>query len=105
MPGGDLLSHGEAPHYHRRRAVSLPSSGWDRVVPTRYCRQTNWPDHPARALRHLNSECILGDVYNSDVSDETNHQHLGCYMVKPHGQLVLVSCTRYRASTPSLSTL
>ena len=32
-------------------------------------------------------------------------QILGCYMVKPHGQLVLVSYTRYRASTPSLSTL
>ena len=26
------------------------------------------------------------------------------YRVKPHGQLVLVSLTRYRASTPSLST-
>ena len=26
------------------------------------------------------------------------------YRIKPHGQLVLVSCTRYRASTPSLST-
>ena len=30
---------------------------------------------------------------------------LGCYMVKPHGQLVLVSFTHYCASTPSLSTL
>jgi hypothetical protein len=29
---------------------------------------------------------------------------LGCYMVKPHGQLVLVSFTHYCASTPSLST-
>ena len=29
---------------------------------------------------------------------------LGCYMAKPHGQLVRVSCTRYRASTPRLST-
>jgi len=28
----------------------------------------------------------------------------GCYMVKPLEQLVLVSFTRYRASTPSLST-
>jgi len=25
-------------------------------------------------------------------------------MAKPHGQLVRVSCTRYRASTPRLST-
>src|SRR5690606_31764422 len=40
-PGSDLLSHGETPHYHRRGVVSLPSSGWDRVVPTRYGRQAN----------------------------------------------------------------
>ena len=37
-PGGDLLSHG-GPHYHRRGAVSLPRSGWDRVVPARHGRQ------------------------------------------------------------------
>jgi hypothetical protein len=29
------------PHYHWRRAVSLPSSEWDRVVPARYYRQAN----------------------------------------------------------------
>ena len=42
MPGSVLLSHGETPHYHRRYAVSLPSSRWDRVVPTLCCRQANW---------------------------------------------------------------
>src|SRR5690606_23745088 len=26
-------------HYHRRVRVSLPSSGWDRVVPRSYCHQ------------------------------------------------------------------
>src|SRR5690606_41129559 len=31
-PDDDLLSHGETPQYHRRRAVSLLSSGWDQVV-------------------------------------------------------------------------
>ncbi len=36
MPGNDLLSHGEAPHYHRRSSVSLLSSGWDQVGPERY---------------------------------------------------------------------
>ena len=40
-PGSVLLSHGETPHYHRRWAVSLPSSVWDRVVPTRHCCQAN----------------------------------------------------------------
>jgi hypothetical protein len=40
-PGSDLLWHGLQPHYHRRRAFSLPSSEWDRVVPARYGRQAN----------------------------------------------------------------
>ena len=38
VPGSALLSHG-GPHYHRRWAVSLPRSGWDRVVPARHGRQ------------------------------------------------------------------
>ena len=38
-PGNVLLSHGEAPYYHRRCASSLPNSTWDRVVPTRYGHQ------------------------------------------------------------------
>ena len=41
MPGNDLLSHGETPHYHRRSSVSLLSSGWDQVGPERYCCQAN----------------------------------------------------------------
>ena len=40
-PGSDLLSPGLRPNYHRRRAFSLPSSEWDRVVPARYDRQEN----------------------------------------------------------------
>ena len=40
-PGDDLLSHGEAPHYHRRCCVSLLSSAWDQVGPQRYGRQAN----------------------------------------------------------------
>ena len=35
----DLLSHGEAPHYHRRYIVSLLSSERDQVVPMLYVRQ------------------------------------------------------------------
>lgn len=38
--------------------------------------------------------CVSRGPYNA----------LGCYMVKPHGQLVQVSFTRYRASTSCLST-
>ena len=37
------------------------------------------------------------------ICDFIAHNHF-CYMVKPHGQLVLVSSTRHRAYTPSLST-
>ena len=39
VPGVDLLSHGEAPHYHRRCGVSLLCSGWEQVVPPLYGRQ------------------------------------------------------------------
>ncbi len=41
MPGSSLLSHGEAPHYHRRYGVSLLSSAWGQVGPPRYRRQAN----------------------------------------------------------------
>jgi hypothetical protein len=41
MPGNDLLSHGETPHYHRRGSVSLLSSEWDQVGPKRYGCQAN----------------------------------------------------------------
>ena len=46
VPGDDLLSHGESPHYHRRCIVSLPSSGWDRVVPILYGHQANSFEFP-----------------------------------------------------------
>ena len=39
MIGSDLLSHGEAPHYHRRIGVSLLSSVWGQVGPPLYRRQ------------------------------------------------------------------
>ena len=39
VPGGVLLSHGDAPHYHRRIGVSLLSSVWGQVGPPLYRRQ------------------------------------------------------------------
>ena len=39
LPGGALLSHGEAPHYHRHFGVSLLSSVWGQVGPPLYRRQ------------------------------------------------------------------
>jgi hypothetical protein len=41
-PGDVLLSHGEAPHYHRRYFVSLLSSEWNQVGPKRYGRQAKF---------------------------------------------------------------
>ena len=56
MPGDDLLSHGETPHYHRRCTVSLLSSGWIQVVPMLYGRQANWLD---RVRSYLRSQGLL----------------------------------------------
>ena len=50
MPGSALLSHG-GPHYHRRGAVSLPRSGWDRVVPARHGRQAILSPPPPLSAR------------------------------------------------------
>ncbi len=95
-PSGDLLSHGETPHYHRRYTVSLLSSGWDQVVPVLYGRQEK--RRSPRRRRHDPISCDR--KWRVALSPKA----LGCYMVKPHGQLVRVSSTRYRASTPRLST-
>ena len=63
MPGDDLLSHGETPHYHRRCVVSLPSSGWDRVVPTLYGHQAKLVgDRRCRSpwnLKSFNKLCFV----------------------------------------------
>ena len=42
--GGDLLSHGNIPHYHRHYGVSLLSSGWVQVGPPHYRRQNSVDD-------------------------------------------------------------
>ncbi len=66
MPGSDLLSHGETPHYHWREEVSLLSSRWDQVVHSCYCRQTNW-----LVTWLLTSDPIL-------VNTEKYHHYLSC---------------------------
>ena len=42
--GGDLLSHGNIPHYHRHYGVSLLSSVWIQVGPPHYRRQNSVDD-------------------------------------------------------------
>src|SRR5471032_2032693 len=118
----DLLSHGETPHYHRRCIVSLLSSGWDQVVPMLYGRQEiRYPGRSPYGLRSSEWVCDRSRCFVS-VSNfrfvSSSHtaiwcsfafqleasKLLGCYMVKPHGQLVLVSSTPHSAYTPNLST-
>ena len=111
----DLLSHEETSHYHRRCIVSLLSSGWDQVVPVLYGRQA------IRCYAFFSPHGLKGVVGDRSIvlcNLDLNyvqfhivvhrcHDHtklLGCYMVKPHGQLVLVSSTPCNAYTPSLST-
>ena len=48
--GGDLLSHGNIPHYHRHYGVSLLSSGWVQVGPPHYRRQNSVDDLNFRLL-------------------------------------------------------
>lgn len=105
----DLLSHGETPHYHRRCIVSLLSSGWDQVVPMLYGRQEI--RLPVRPCRHASQFGYVIFVVRRELSVRfvfttaiCVSKLLGCYMVKPHGQLVLVSSTPHSAYTPNLST-
>ena len=131
-PGSALLSHG-GPHYHRRWAVSLPRSGWDRVVPARHGRQAIrrgpfspvfsggppfrgpalWPPRAgirtppqakAGARMSMQSKSPSPPSRSASKALRGPRRPLGCYMAKPHGQLVSVSCTHYCASTPDLST-
>jgi hypothetical protein len=50
--GDSLLSHGKLPHYHRRKAVSLPGSVWVRVGHARYGHQANRCTRQAKAHGH-----------------------------------------------------
>ena len=113
----DLLSHGETPHYHRRCIVSLLSSGWDQVVPMLYGRQEIRVLSRDRLVSLQQIGYVIASVFceylELSVRFVFTHRNLmlfrvvkllGCYMVKPHGQLVLVSSTPHSAYTPNLST-
>src|SRR5262245_62102256 len=85
------------PHYHRRAAVSRSCSGWEGVGPAGYGRQA------------LTVGCVETQPHSEEVVRldwRKHHEPVSThgYGVKPHGQLVPVSLTRYRASTPGLST-
>ena len=106
VPGSALLSHG-GPHYHRRWAVSLPRSGWDRVVPARHGRQAIRFGRPRLGgAAGVRSGSVLANVGVSRrrLRRRARRRPLGRCMAKPRGQLVPVSFARCRASTPGLST-
>lgn len=62
-----------------------------------YGRQENGRSRPVRG-RVLFGEIVAAGTVG------TRRNTLGCYMVKPHGQLVQVSFTHYWTSTSCLST-
>lgn len=77
--------------------VSLLSSGWDQVVPTcsgrqaifgcKKCVSTVIRYDPRIKFTNL----IRATLSNKALSDDQPQHLIGCYMVKSHGQLVLVS--------------
>ena len=83
MPGDDLLSHGESPHYHRRCVVSLPSSGWDRVVPTLYGHQAKL----AEVEMFISASGI--QILSNSTLDSTR---VGSHFVRPNLRLSCISC-------------
>ena len=115
-PGGVLLSHGEAPHYHRRIGVSLLSSVWGQVGPPLYRRQdysfNNFSISLCSAISSVsqpNKLIHLKTFFFSSFSEffilvSQRSKTLERCIVKPLGQLVSVSSTAHTAYTPDLST-
>ena len=76
--------------YHRRWSVSRPGSEWDRVQPLRHSHQVG-----------------AGQFACEKLGRDRRHRFGWAWSmrtIKPIGLLVQVSFTRYRASTPCLST-
>ena len=93
------------PYYHRRATVSRSCSGWEGVVPAGCGRQaliigqrgTRSRAEPTVGKKQSGSDCCANTVTDCELNAHG-------YGIKPHGLLVPVSSTRYRASTPGLST-
>ena len=64
-----------------------------------------WDSHTPGAVRKFGSLEVSRPKRKPEGAAPARFRRpLGCCMAKPHGQLVPVSCTRCRASTPGLST-
>jgi hypothetical protein len=121
------------PKAGKRREAQGGSWAPRRALPTPSCPAFFCPGLPARALRLFRKQTGLAAfclphgnlyVFSLALASSTVRRRLwfglflpfafclapappkpiGCYRVKPHGQLVRVSCTHCCASTPRLST-
>lgn len=108
--GGVLLSHGNshtiigAERFHFRVRNGI---GWFpfAMAASQTFSLLKWNAVLRAFSREYNQEYIERQGMRFMSVVDTQHlKPLGCYMVKPHGQLVLVSFTHYCASTPNLST-
>ena len=105
-PDDDLLSHGEAPHYHRRCIVSLLSSGWDQVVPMLYCRQENWLALLGLMCCDTALRCRISDDLRSRCSFEHyNLMRILVYLVLSHSERVYPSDVTFSVLFSQLSYL
>src|SRR5258708_6224055 len=92
-PGSDLLWHACKAHYHRRRAFSLPSSEWDRVVPARYGRQANClrltqrGSRPAAPISNLGKFLVQTPCRVRDVLFDENNSIASTYKCSNHLRL------------------
>ena len=87
MPGSVLLSHGESPTLSSALSVfttefGMESGGSQLAIATRQIGGRDWP---------LSSNLSRSVVKAIELLHYQPYKPLGCYMVKPHGQLVLVS--------------
>ena len=93
---------GRRAYYHWRWGVSRSCSGREGVVPPRHGRQTKRVVDLCFTGRRNGSEACLQGIWKK--KSGLVALAIQGYRVKPYGQLVRVSLTRYRASTPRLST-
>ena len=110
-PGNDLLSHNLEMHYHRLCSVSLPCSGWERVVPLRgitRLRKSQISNLKSQIIACLaarnckrakmpSENCTLGE--NPHFVNKAKERRK-----KAERTLVLLSYTYYYAYTRNLST-
>lgn len=75
-----------------------------RIVPCGALQQIGYVIASVGVVRDANLRFVSSPQSPQSDAPFGSRKLLGCYMVKPHGQLVLVSSTPHSAYTPNLST-